>query len=70
MIKPHPDIETNSYISIATIIDRLSISRSTLDRLRASKDFPEPSLYFGKHPRWSTSVINAWLAGKVQATDT
>lgn len=67
MSKLQFDIEAGNLIGIKTICNRLSISRSTLDRLRAKKDFPEPSLYVGKRPRWSTTVINTWLAGKTQS---
>lgn len=64
------DISKNDLLTIKNICRKLSISKSTLDRLRGiSKkneismlfDFPEPPLYIGKSPRWSVQQINFWI---------
>ena len=64
------DISKNDLLTIEDICKKLSISKSTLDRLRGiSKkneilmmyDFPEPLLYIGKSPRWSVQQINSWI---------
>jgi len=64
------DISKNDLLTIEDICRKLSISKSTLDRLRGiSKknevlmmhNFPEPLLYIGKSPRWSVQQINFWI---------
>lgn len=62
-------------LSIDDVCARLSISRSTLERLRRTGDvvpsnddfvgapvFPEPTLVIGRSPRWSATALNEWLS--------
>ena len=77
------DINSDSLLSIDDICNKLSISRSTLDRWRGIGhkrfpvsylerfeesddvvDFPEPTIFLGKSPRWSSKVINQWINEK------
>lgn len=64
------DISKDQLLTVDDICIKLSISRSTLDRLRGvgtksetlkNFDFPEPLLYIGKSPRWSVQQINFWI---------
>lgn len=63
-------------LGIDSVCGRLSISRSTFERLRRSSSvgpadandefagapvFPEPTLVIGRSPRWSAKTLNAWL---------
>lgn len=78
------DINSDTLLSIEDICNRLSISRSTLDRWRGIgdkslsrsylemtrdndtiKDFPAPTLFLGKSPRWSSKTINLWLNNQI-----
>lgn len=65
-------------LSIDDVCARLSISRSTLERLRRTGDgapddlvgapvFPEPTLVIGRSPRWAATALNAWLADAASA---
>jgi predicted DNA-binding transcriptional regulator AlpA len=76
-------------LDIDAICKKLSISRSTFDRLRKPREegliagamysgatddsdyaglppFPEPTLTLGRSPRWSVSVLNAWIASPAE----
>ena len=79
------DFASNEILlSIDDICKKLSISRSSLERMRRpdklqniiqssglshlSQDepsfyvpFPEPTIVLGRSPRWSATVLNAWL---------
>lgn len=70
----------DALLSIDDVCARLSISRSTLERLRRTGDvvpsnddfvgapvFPEPTLVIGRSPRWSATALNEWLAAAASA---
>lgn len=53
-------------LSISDICEKLSISVSTLARLRSGKiencaKFPNPSIVYGRSPRWNVSCLNEWF---------
>lgn len=41
----------------------LSVSRRTIERLRAAGKLPRPDLRVGKMPRWRAETIRRWIAG-------
>lgn len=69
------DIKSDDVLlDIEAICKKLSISRSTLERLRrplsgflgrdefsGMPPFPEPTIMLGRSPRWSSSVLNEWI---------
>jgi predicted DNA-binding transcriptional regulator AlpA len=53
--------------SLMTIRDlrlMLQVSQSTLVRLRAKGEFPEPMLIVGRSPRWTRSQVAGWVASQ------
>ena len=65
------DICTKLSVSRSTLDrwrgDNRSFPVSYLNRNNSNEevaDFPPPTLYFGKSPRWAASVINMWLASQ------
>ena len=63
------DICTRLSISRSTLdrwrgIGERSLSKSYLEMTKDNdnvQDFPQPTLYFGKSPRWSSKDVNQWL---------
>jgi predicted DNA-binding transcriptional regulator AlpA len=63
----------DTLVGIDQLCAKLSVSRSTLERLRkpapgdgsdefaGAPPFPEPTLLIGRSPRWRTSVVDSWL---------
>ncbi len=63
----------DALVGIDQLCAKLSVSRSTLDRLRkpapgdghdefaGAPPFPEPTLLIGRSPRWRTSLVDSWL---------
>ena len=49
-------------LRISGILQTLPISRSTLERLRAAGEFPEPALHIGRTPMWYRSQVDAFIA--------
>jgi predicted DNA-binding transcriptional regulator AlpA len=49
---------------IADIMKGLGISRRTLERLRATGEFPAPTKMLGRCPVWSRPTVDKWLGGK------
>jgi predicted DNA-binding transcriptional regulator AlpA len=44
----------DNLLKIKDILEKLSIGRSALERMRNDNTFPQPDLYLGrKSPRWS-----------------
>ena len=67
----------DKLLDIEAICEKLSISRSTFERLRKPQGligalmepeyaglptFPEPTVILGRSPRWSATTLNAWIA--------
>jgi hypothetical protein len=41
----------------------LSVSPTTVERLRRAKKLPEPDLFLFSLPRWRASTVRAWIEG-------
>ena len=47
---------------ITELADLLSVSRRTVDRLRAAGKLPKPDAVVGTMPRWQPDSFRRWLA--------
>jgi predicted DNA-binding transcriptional regulator AlpA len=53
--------EQEPLLSSEDLAKLLSVSRRTIDRLRARGTLPRPTLYVSSMPRWKAGVIHAWI---------
>jgi predicted DNA-binding transcriptional regulator AlpA len=56
-----------SLVTLADLRSTLRVSQSTLVRLRARAEFPEPTLLVGRSPRWTRSQVAGWIASQQAA---
>lgn len=54
------DASLPDVLRIADICQHLGISRTQLDRIRKTGDFPPP-FTAGSHPRWTSKAYLAWI---------
>lgn len=55
------DIGSEELFSIEQLVEKLGVSRRTLEMKRKEGKFPEPTTYVFDSPRWSSGCINGWL---------
>jgi predicted DNA-binding transcriptional regulator AlpA len=51
-------------LTFAQLAARLQVSRATLYRLRADKNFPQPAYLSPRQPRWLLAEVLLWERGK------
>tara|TARA_R110000868_G_scaffold5097_5_gene31542 strand:+ start:3842 stop:4009 length:168 start_codon:yes stop_codon:yes gene_type:complete len=54
----------SELLSTKQTIDKIGISKSTLQRLRAAGNFPEPKRLSPRRIAWNADDIAAWLASR------
>lgn len=42
----------------------LSVSRSSIERMKSAGNLPRPDLRIGRMPRWRPATINRWIDGQ------
>jgi len=58
-----PRTDQERHLTIDDLCKRLSISRTTLHRMRVSGNIPKPRQVNERNPRWKLSVIEDWEDG-------
>ena len=54
---------TGRLLAKSAVLERLSVSRSTLHRLVAGGRFPAPTYVLGpRSPRWHEADVDVWMA--------
>lgn len=55
-----------NLLSPRQVCARISLSRTTLDRLVAARKFPQPVRISEKRLAYSTDAVDAWIASKLE----
>jgi len=53
--KQHPEV-----VGVVELVDRLGVSRNTINTWRTRGVFPEPAWIVGGRPAWTWSVVEEW----------
>ena len=62
--------EQEQMLSIAMILAKLGIGRTTFHKFRKFNGFPEPALQINKLQRWKTSDVERWIEEKTEKKET
>jgi len=60
------NFERERFLAPHVVLDRTSLSRTTLWRLCKKGAFPEPVKVSPGRVAWAESAVTAWVAAKVQ----
>jgi len=52
---------TDKLLRIGQVVDKVGLSRTTIWRLRQSRDFPEPAAIHGSCIAWSEAEVDNWI---------
>ncbi|VVE34060.1 helix-turn-helix transcriptional regulator [Pandoraea commovens] len=51
-------------LSVKQVAEKLSLGQSTIYRMVANGEFPEPFVIYGNRKAWMEEDVDAWLAKK------